>query len=245
MNSDPINTSAQFYGSALGKVNAQIIGNSCAAMNLELVKKYGRFDSGIFMGLGDGSLLEKIGPTFEQLVVLEASEILVAQARLTYAGNRGIRIIQSYFEAYEPDAGRKVSCILGNHVLEHLDEPVQVLRKTLAWLNPGGIAIFTVPNATSLHRRIGVRLGLLDDVKALSQQDHVVGHRRVYDTGMLHRDVVSAGYAVIEGGGFNLKLVSQAQMVDWPVSLHDAIYQVSRECPAELCSNLYVVCQRR
>ncbi len=245
MNIDPINTSARFYGSALGKINAQVIGNSCAAINVELVRKYGRFDSAIFLGLGDGYLLEKIGPSFEKLIVLEASELLVAQAQCAFTGSRGIQIVQSYFETYEPADDNKVSCILGNHVLEHLDDPVQVLCKSLAWLKPGGIAIFTVPNATSLHRRIGVQLGLLGEVQALSEQDQVVGHRRVYDAAMLHGDVVSAGYDVLEAGGFNLKLVSQAQMVDWPALLHDAIYQVSRECPAEFCSNLYVVCQRR
>jgi hypothetical protein len=95
----------------------------------------------------------------------------------------------------------------------------------------------------SLHRRIGVRLGLLGAVHDLSEQDKVVGHQRVYDARMLEADVVAGGYAVVEAGGFNLKLVSQAQMVDWPESLHDAVYQVSRECPADLCSNLYVVCR--
>lgn len=245
MSSNPINTSAQFYGTAIGKVNAQIIGNSCAAMNLEMLDKHGRFDSAVFMGLGDGSLLEQIGQKFGQLTVLEASDLLVKQAQVRFAGMRGVQIVKTYFEAYQPADDCKVSCILGNHVLEHLDDPIEVLRKSLAWLQPAGIAIFTVPNATSLHRRIGVHMGMLKQVSDLSEQDHVVGHQRVYDAVRLRHDVLAAGYAVIEEGGFNLKLVSQAQMVSWPASLHEAIYRVSRECPPELCSNLFVVCQRR
>jgi len=126
MPSDAINTSAKFYGSALGKVNAQIIGNSCAAMNLEMLEKYGRLDSAIFMGLGDGSLLELIGQRFEKLIVLEASDLLVTTARERFAGLSGLQLVNSYFEAYEPEEQGKVSCILGNHVLEH---PASQLRQ--------------------------------------------------------------------------------------------------------------------
>jgi trans-aconitate methyltransferase len=243
MKTDPINTSAQFYGSTIGKVNEQSIVNTCAMLNIEMVEKHSRFDSAIFMGLGEGSLLERIGPRFEKIVVVEASDLLIAQAQKRFAGLRGMHLVNSYFEKYEPVRKHKVSCILGNHVLEHLNDPVEVLRKSLGWLSADGISIFTVPNATSLHRRIGVEMGVLQKNNELSQQDKLVGHQRVYDRPGLRADVIAGGYAVIEEGGFNLKLVSQAQMVDWPEALHAAIYRVSRECPAELCSNLYVVCR--
>lgn len=243
MSQNDINTSARFYGTAIGKVNAQVIGNSCAAMNLEMIEKYGTFDSAIFMGLGDGSLLEQIGPRFKALAVVEAADVLVLEARRRFAAMQNLQFVTSYFEAYAPASNRQGACILGNHVLEHLDNPVEVLSKTRSWLRPDGIAIFTVPNATSLHRRIGVEMGVLQKNNELSQQDKVVGHQRVYDRPGLRADVIAGGYAVIEEGGFNLKLVSQAQMVDWPEALHAAIYRVSRECPAELCSNLYVVCR--
>jgi len=245
MNTDPINSSAVFYGSPIGKVNEQSIVNTCATLNIEMVKKYGRFDSAIFMGLGEGSLVERIGPKFDESVVVEASDLLIAQAQQRFAGMRGIHIVNSYFEKYKPAFGQKVSCILGNHVLEHLADPVEVLRKSLEWLKPGGISIFTVPNATSLHRRIGVALGVLQKSSDLSDQDKVVGHQRVYNSERLRSDVLAGGYTVVEEGGFNLKLVSQVQMVDWPESLHGAIYRVSRECPAEFCSNLFAVCRRR
>ena len=243
MNTDSINTSAQFYGSPIGKVNEQSIVNTCAMLNMEMVGKYGQFDSAIFMGLGEGSLLERMGPRFEACFVVEASDFLIARARERFAGLRGMHLINSYFENYEPAHGQEASFILGNHVLEHLTDPVDVLRKTLRWLKPNGIAIFTVPNATSIHRRIGVHLGVLQKDSALSEQDKVVGHQRVYDSARLRADVIAGGYTVVEEGGFNLKLVSQAQMIDWPEALHAAIYRVSRECPADLCSNLYVVCR--
>jgi len=243
MNTDLINSSAGFYRSAIGKVNEHSIVNSCALLNFEMVEKYGRFDSTILMGLGEGSLLERIDPKFEEFCVVEASDVLIKQAKQRFAGMRGLHLIHSFFENYKPNPNKKVSCILGNHVLEHLDDPVKVLHKSLDWLKTDGISIFTVPNAASLHRRIGMEMGVLQKKNQLSQQDKEVGHQRVYDRLSLRADVIAGGYKVVEEGGFNLKLVSQAQMLDWPESLHTAIYRVSRECPSELCSNLYIVCR--
>jgi SAM-dependent methyltransferase len=243
MESNEVNASASFYGSIVGKVNELSIVKSCAALNLEMVGKYGRFDSAIFMGLGEGALLEALGPSFDEAVVLEGSDILVAQARHRFGPLPKIRLVNTYFETYEPPAGKKVSCLLGNHVLEHLDDPVAVLRRSRDWLAPSGVAVFTVPNATSLHRRVGVRLGILQNPGDLSDQDRRVGHRRVYDAIGLNADVLKAGYAIVESGGFNLKLVSQAQMIGWPDVLHESIYKVSRECAPDICSNLYVVCR--
>ena len=151
-----INASAQFYSSALGKVNEQSIVNSCALLNFEMVEKHGRFDSAIFMGLGEGSLLERIGPRFTELCVVEASDVLIEQAKNRFASMRGLHLVHSFFENYKPNPENMVSCVLGNHVLEHLDDPVKVLHKSLGWLKSDGISIFTVPNATSLHRRIGM-----------------------------------------------------------------------------------------
>jgi hypothetical protein len=84
---------------------------------------------------------------------------------------------------------------------------------------------------------------MLQRIDDLSKQDRVVGHQRVYSAAQLQTDILAAGYQLIEAGGFNIKLISQAQMVSWPESLHDAIYKVSRECPPDICSNLYVVCR--
>jgi len=244
MDPNTINKSAEFYSSAIGMVNAQIIGNSCTAINLEMLEKHGRFDSAIFLGLGDGHLLESIGPRFASITVVEGSDQLITQGRGRFGALRGLNLINAYFEAYEPQPGAMVSCILANHVLEHLDDPVSVMRRTRSWLRPDGIAIFTVPSSTSLHRRIGVQLGILRKNNDLSEQDIVVGHQRVYSLAQLQADILAAGYKIIETGGFNIKLVSQAQMLGWPESLHEAIYRVSRECSPEICSNLYAVCRR-
>jgi len=47
------------------------------------------------------------------------------------------------------------------HVLEHVDDPVAVLRLVKSWLKPGGRVLAAVPNARSIHRQAAVIMGLL------------------------------------------------------------------------------------
>lgn len=243
MNPNALESSATFYRSAVGRVNEASVVHACARLNLEVIERHAAGASALFLGLGEGGLLELMAERFQRAIAVEASATLVAEARERFVSLPSLAIVHDFFETFALPPGDRVTAILGNHVLEHLDDPVALLRQSLDWLAPAGLAIFTVPNATSLHRRIGVAMGLLARVDALSPQDELVGHRRVYDLPSLERDVRAGGYEVIESGGFNVKLVSQKQMIDWPPELHDAIYRVSRACPPDLCSNIYVACR--
>jgi SAM-dependent methyltransferase len=41
------------------------------------------------------------------------------------------------------------------HVLEHLDDPGEGLRRVAGWLEPGGVVVAGVPNVASLQARVG------------------------------------------------------------------------------------------
>lgn len=196
------------------------------------------------MGWGDGAVVQRVHDRVDHIDVIEGDKKLCQQAQQEFDSHPKITIIQSLFENYEPKNNQRVDLVLGNHVLEHVDDPVAVLKQTMTWLKKKGTALFTVPNATSLHRRIGVRMGLLKTVYDLNEQDRRVGHQRVYDTKTFRSDIDKSGYKITKLGGFNLKLVSQNQMRDWPDDLLRAIYEVSLECPADFCSNLYAICRK-
>ncbi len=233
-----------FYNTPEGMINAKIIAESSARLNDELVHKYGNYGTGLFMGYGDGWLVECFKDNFLRLVVIEGAQSLFDSAVNNYRDYPHIKCHHSYFESFKLSKGDRVDVVLGNHVLEHVDDPVDVLVRSKSWLKESGCAIFSVPNADSLHRRIGVELKMLKTRHDLNYQDKRVGHQRVYDKKSLSRDVVSAGYNIVEIGGFNLKLVSQKQMKDWSQELLQAIFRISRECSPDICSNLYVVCTK-
>jgi len=190
------------------------------------------------LGLGNGALARQLAARFTDFTIVEGSPELVR----TFVPPAGCRVVESFFETFTPAA--PVDRIFGNHVLEHVDDPVAVLHRTRDWLTPDGRALFTVPNAGSLHRRIGVELGLLKKPDDLNDQDVRLGHRRVYHATTFRADLEAAGYTVETLHGYMLKVVSNRQMKGWPRDLLDAGYRVSLTLPAEFCANLFAVCRR-
>jgi 2-polyprenyl-3-methyl-5-hydroxy-6-metoxy-1,4-benzoquinol methylase len=132
--------------------------------------------------------------------------------------------------------------LIAIHVLEHVDDPAVVLRRMREWIAPGGRLLITVPNAGSIHRRIGVELGMLAETSQLNDGDHALGHRRVYDADGFHRDLDDAGWRIQHTGGFHLKMVSNAQMAEWDDALLRAAFEVSLELPEQVCADLWAQC---
>lgn len=60
-----------------------------------------------------------------------------------------IEIVQMRVENYRPS--RLFDCVVGFHVLEHLREPVESLRRISQWIPPGGVLYLEVPNAKSVN----------------------------------------------------------------------------------------------
>ena len=79
-----------------------------------------------------------------------------------------------------------------------------------------------VPNAGSLHRRVGQKMGVLGALTDLNETDHKQGHRRVYTVATLLADIAGAGLAVETQGTFMLKPLSNAQMDGLDRSIADA-----------------------
>lgn len=235
---------SEFYNSSDGEVNKYGVSAIGARLNDELIQKYSKYTKALILGLGDGALVDSFKDKFEELHVIEGSEELCEIAKDKYAQEKNLVFYNSYFENFELTGNSKFEVILANHVLEHVDDPITVLEKIKTWLSDDGYCIVTVPSATSLHRRIGVELGALNSVYDLSEQDTIVGHQRVYDLETLLKDVKEVNLNIVESGGFNLKLVSQKQMAGWSKELFNAIYKISKDCPPELCSNLFVVCRK-
>lgn len=233
-----------FYNTPEGIINAKIIPETVAMLSDELIRKYGSNGTSLIMGYGDGWLVEYFKDRFLRMVVIEGAESLFDSAAEKYQDYPNIECYHSYFELFELAKKDRVDVILGNHVLEHVDNPVEVLVRSKSWLKESGYAIFSVPNADSLHRRVGIELKMLKNRYDLNDQDKQLGHQRVYDKKSLLRDANSAGYNILEIGGFNLKLVSQKQMEGWSQELLQAIFKISRECSPDICSNLYIVCTK-
>ena len=134
--------------------------------------------------------------------------------------------------------------VLGTHVLEHVADPAVVLQQVHRWLKPGGRAVFTVPNAMSLHRRVGVKMGVLKTYTELSELDKAIGHRRVYTPWEFAWALYKANFKVDSLRGYMLKTVSNFQMKDYGRDVLDGLFAVSQELPYDQSASLIAFCTK-
>ncbi len=108
-------------------------------------------------------------------------------------------------------------------LLEHVEKPTELLRRLKTMLSPHGQLLIAVPNAESVHRMLACRMGLIQHTGELSENDILVGHRRVYTTSMLTKQVQDAGLNIDNAQTVGLKPLSLAQMTEWPQPLVAAL----------------------
>jgi SAM-dependent methyltransferase len=125
------------------------------------------------LGIGHGITLAKLSKHFSRITVLEGAPKLVKQYQNIYDN---IEILETYFEHFET-SGRFDNIGMG-FILEHVDDPSLLLRKYRNFLAENGSIFIGVPSASSLHRIIGVMIGVLDDLQRLSDVDIGFGHKR-------------------------------------------------------------------
>jgi 2-polyprenyl-3-methyl-5-hydroxy-6-metoxy-1,4-benzoquinol methylase len=134
------------------------------------------------------------------------------------------------------------------HVLEHLIDPVSVLRAARRWLAPSGRMFLVVPNGNALSRQLAVRMGALRQLTDFSPADVRGGHRRVYLPDTLLRDARDAGLTVEHSGGIFLKPLANFQFDALmggeflSAQYMEACYELGKEYPT-LCASLFLVCR--
>lgn len=191
------------------------------------------------LGPADGEMTKCVKDDFAQVTVVDASPNFVKSAESLGDNITGHVAL---FEEFEPQ--ESFDTIIMCDVLEHVQDPVELLGRVSSWLNPGGRIIAAVPNADSLHRRLGVKLGMLERKNSLNEQDVAVGHRRVYTREELDQHMRAANLQVVAKGGIFLKLLSNAQMLGFDDDkLVDGMFELGKDFP-ELCSQIFAVSVR-
>jgi len=203
----------------------------------DTLKKYFVLDSALELGCGDGIMTKKICKDFREVTVVDGSEMFIEKLKkqLNFSN---LYFINSLFEEFSPD--EQFNTIFMSLILEHVNKPIGLLKRSKRWLAKNGRVLIVVPNANSLHRLIGVKMGMLVRKDELNEADHLVGHKRVYTSRILCRHVHNAGFRIIYKGGCMLKPLASRQMEDWPSELIDAFYAIGKDMP-ELCSKIYLV----
>lgn len=192
---------------------------------------------GLELGPAEGEMTRFLVEDFAQLVTVDGSRELLAQI----PDRPNLRKVHSLFEAYQPE--QRFNTIVMEHILEHVDDPVGLLRRAAPWLAPGGRILAGVPNGNSIHRLVAVKMGLLKHQCDLNDRDHVLGHQRVYTPATLRADLEAAGLKVVHSGGVYFKPLSNKQIQDhWSEEMIEGFYELGKDFP-DLAAELYAVCE--
>jgi 2-polyprenyl-3-methyl-5-hydroxy-6-metoxy-1,4-benzoquinol methylase len=188
------------------------------------------------LGYGEGNFTaELINRNFIPTVI-DGSDILLKEAKKLHGDK--INVECCLFEEYDPI--QKFDCILATHVLEHVDNPVHLLKKMKGWLNKNGKIIVIVPNKESIHRQLSVIMGLQKHLDSLSKRDLLVGHQRVYSIDTLSNDFIEAGILIQEKSGFFLKVLPNSMMLNYSKDLINALNLISNNVPPNLLANIAI-----
>ncbi len=209
-------------------------------------ERFFRHGSLLELGSHTGSFTEFLLPFFEDITCLEASEDAIKEAH-SKLGER-VAFIHGTLESVS--LPRRYDNIVLTHVLEHLDDPVRVLRRVNSeWLGNGGRLFLVVPNANAPSRQIAVHMGLISHNAAVTEGEAEHGHRRTYALDTLERDAVAAGLSVVHRAGIFFKALANFQ---WDRLLNTDIiseeylegcYKLGQRYP-DLCSSIFLLCER-
>lgn len=162
------------------------------------------------LGLGHGITASVFQQHFDRHVVIDASPAVIQNFRQRFPDSK-IEIAESYFENF--DTSERFDVIVFGFILEHVDDPIQIMKHFRQFLAPGGRMFVTVPNAEVLNRRLGHLAGMLPDIQELSEHDLLLGHKRYYTVDSLREDIEKSGYTITRLEGIYLKPLTTRQMM--------------------------------
>ena len=204
--------------------------------SFEVFSRYMRSGPTLELGPAEGVMTDRLVKLSKDLTVVEGSSTFCADLRKRHPG---ITVTNSLFETFEPQ--RRFKNILLGHVLEHVKNPEQILRRCGDWLDTGGVILAAVPNSRSLHRQAAVLMGLLPYEAALNEADVQHGHRRVFDPESFRRCFNEAGLSIKVFGGYWLKPVSNSQLEQsWNEQMLWSFMRLGERYP-DIAAEIYVV----
>lgn len=205
--------------------------------------EHARGTSLLDIACGDGLMTESFAKHFQRVVGVDASgkHLSVARERVSQAEFHECLI-------EELDIKERFDSVFMLDLLEHVVDPIVVLKKAASFLANDGIMVVHVPNAQAINRRLAVLMGTLESCEELSPFDlQIAGHRRAYSMKTLRADIEQAGLHILHTGGIFYKILSTPQM-DWFLKngLWDAGHgwgrtgmEKSKDWKAEFCRACY------
>jgi SAM-dependent methyltransferase len=203
-----------------------------------IVERFGHCESLLELGLGHGFTASIFNAACDKQVIVEGSRVVIDLFRKNHP-DFSATLIPDFFETF--DTNEQFDVIIMGFILEHVDDPGLMLARYKKFLKPAGKIFIAVPNAKSLNRRLGLELGIIDDIYSLNANDLALGHKRQFCRDTLRKLLIDHGYRVVDEEGIYLKplpLDVLKTLPDFKANLQ-AMLKVGIDFP-DLCVGLLV-----
>ena len=199
------------------------------------------------LGSFKGLFTKRLLPFFSDITCVEASSEAIKDAKKLLSGN-SIKFYNTIFE--ETNLDTKYDNIILTHVLEHMENPVELLKKINdKWISKNGRLFLVCPNANAPSRQIAVKMGIISHNSAVTPGEKAHGHHITYSLDTLERDAKKAGLNVVHRSGIFFKALANFQ---WDKILGteviskeylDGCFQLGQQYP-DLCSSIFLMCEK-
>ena len=199
------------------------------------------------LGSFKGLFTQRLLPFFSNITCVEASSEAITEAEKLLSGS-SIKFYNSIFE--ETNLDIKYDNIILTHVLEHIENPIELLKKINdKWLSKNGRLFLVCPNANAPSRQIAVKMGLISHNSAVTIPEKKHGHYITYSLDTLERDAKKAGLNVVHRSGIFFKALANFQ---WDKILGtdviskeylEGCFQLGQQYP-DLCSSIFLMCEK-
>jgi 2-polyprenyl-3-methyl-5-hydroxy-6-metoxy-1,4-benzoquinol methylase len=199
------------------------------------------------LGCHKGMFTKKLAPHFSHVTCVEAAADALEDAK-NYLAGENVEFHHSTFETVS--LPKRYKNIVMSHVLEHIGDPVAVLRRVNEeWLDEDGRFFLVCPNANAPSRQIAVKMGLISHNAAVTEGERLHGHHVTYSLDTLERDARAAGLDVVFRTGIFFKALANFQFdrllqtdIITPEYL-EGCYQIGQQYP-DLCSSIFLLCKK-
>ena len=198
------------------------------------------------LGSFKGDFTKRLLPYFDYITCVEASSEAINEAQ-DKIGN-DVRWVEGRFEDIKLPT--KYDNIIITHVLEHIENPVKLLKKIKdEWLSDKGKLFIVVPNANAPSRQIAVKMGLIPYNTSITPREVEHGHYITYTLDVLDSHAIQAGLNVTNRSGIFFKALANFQ---WDELLKtdiinkeylDGCYALGQQYP-DLCSSIMLICKK-
>lgn len=189
------------------------------------------------IGCASGEMSEDLVACSKSLTIVEPVESFCANMRERLGSS--VTVYNCFLE--EMRDHRQYDVIIMGSLLHHIKEPLPFLESVRKFCRKNTEVVATVPNVGSLHRRVGVKAGMINDLHDNTERNIRYHQFGKFNHISLEALFSQAGFTVKECFGYMLKPFSSEQMMSLKLDdkILDALFEIGREFP-QLSSQLYI-----